>query len=477
MTDILDHETGELVDAAAPEPGFTLLDPYLPPGQVAAPRVDWIATVSAGKKTAAKDGRPIPTVSRDGTIELHDPNGRAPALAGLLAESGGQTLTIALTSNQLEDVLHQRYVIYSATAIEAFGDGAQITEIRDGVRVTHPRGTAEFERLRSNSKVSWSLFFVAARWVGQRAEMVWPDGFGHYRLRSASRNSLYAVVAKLQEIAALTGGRLAGIPLTLRIEQREVAGPDGKRRAVPVWALELKPPAAIQLTSGNFGSLIGAALEAGAAIRLLAPPVESLDQVLEDLEAEADLPPAGEGSALPPPAAAVTRAQTSDVACDAEHYRRVWFTIVRGTSFESDEARAGFVRAYTRGRTASLAEFLASATEAEASHLILTVGERIHESTRATRAAKLEELDPPPAWFDRPQTEADVPPPDWGDDDQGEAPAIVEPPGARPADEAQLAQLRRTLPPSELGRLDLERLTYDEAVDLITSHTPTRSRS
>lgn len=60
--------------------GFDMLDIYAGGIKEATPRVDALATISAGsKQKKMKDGKEVwyPVVSRDGTIMLHDPEGRA----------------------------------------------------------------------------------------------------------------------------------------------------------------------------------------------------------------------------------------------------------------------------------------------------------------------------------------------------------------------------------------------------------------
>ena len=385
----IDHTTGEILGTEAEE--FRVLDVYGPPSTPVAPRVDWLATLSAGTKTTSQNGKEVPSASRDGRLYLHDESGRATELAKLLAASDGKRLTIAVASDRLADVIQQSYRRYSATAVEVFGDDLSLTEIVDGRRTTWPVGTARYEELRATCKVAWSLYFVLARWVGQQSQLCFPDGFGMYRWRSTSRHSLASVVGKLQEIQGLTGGRLTGVPLELSLTYRDVAGGDGKRHKIPVCTLALKPPEAIQLTSGNFRELISGALREGEALRMLpAPRPETLADALRDAGEEAD----DSIIDLRPTGAAVAQVQTAAVACDASYWRGAWFASARGTDLESDWARAAFLHEYTEGQTTSLAEYLATATEEQASGLIAALAERRERARLHEQARRLAEALP-----------------------------------------------------------------------------------
>src|SRR4051812_37603599 len=79
-----------------------LLKPYAGGEVHEAPKVDALATISAGFKNA--DGFPV--VSRDGTIHVRSAD-RAPGLVAELERRNKKSLTIALVHNDPKDVLQQ----------------------------------------------------------------------------------------------------------------------------------------------------------------------------------------------------------------------------------------------------------------------------------------------------------------------------------------------------------------------------------
>jgi len=104
--------------------GFESLDVYAGGIKTETPRVDALATISAGtKKKAVKNGKEIwyPVVSRDGTIHLHDPEGRAPKLAEMLRKDP-KLLTITFAFDNPQQFIMQRFVRYSASRLEVYGD-------------------------------------------------------------------------------------------------------------------------------------------------------------------------------------------------------------------------------------------------------------------------------------------------------------------------------------------------------------------
>jgi len=72
---------------------------------------------------------------------------------------------------------------------------------------------------------------------------------------------------------------------------------------------------------------------------------------------------------------------TDSPPCDKASYLRRWHPIVKGSSYESDAGRADFMRWYSDGATASLSEWLNTATEEEADDLIATILEKVRIET------------------------------------------------------------------------------------------------
>ena len=369
---------------------FHVLDPLAPGGvREFERRPSWIATISAGRKVAAttKDGGEymIPKASDDREFYIHeDVEGRASGLLGELKAQplGGGTfvstpphrLTVAFASNDLGEILSQRFTLRSASKLDAYGDARSLTQIvREGqgnetkVRhVTHLAGSAEYADLVRQCKAETTVLFALARWTGPAScEVRFPDdAYGWYRLRFTSRWSTQAILGKLTEIQTrVTGtpanpGNVAGIPFDLFLTRMTVPGPDGSNRNIPVWQLEFRPPNQVTLSSGNMQRLLGAGLQEGAKLRLAAP-VSLPEDALFDVDDPNEDAMAALASASP--------------RCDARQWEARWFALVKGTPLHDADGRAAFVERYTSEHyepgaawTTSLREFLETATDAEA---------------------------------------------------------------------------------------------------------------
>lgn len=378
------QETTELdraADIITPD-APVMLDPYAAGEVPLGGQLDALATISAGRKVK-KGNSFIPQVSRDGTIYVHDPEGRAPGLAEALKEQGGKRLIIAFPAHDWRSFVQQRFARYSATRLEGYGDHEQFTVIGPkGERTVYPRGTKEYELEVRNSKNAVSVYFFLARWGGDDIEnaapqIYFPDGFGVYRLRFTSRNSLRNLLATIRELQGLTAGRIAGVPLELRLVYREVADPTGARRRVPVWTFTLKPPGQLALTNETFRVIVQRGLEAGESLKLeaLEPPSETLEdmeqallrgELLEErVPVEAGQPPApraAEASAdvAEPDDAALEQLATGYVP---ETWTRNWFAAVDGTPYREDAARAWLISDITDGQYDSLAAVIEAGEE------------------------------------------------------------------------------------------------------------------
>ena len=370
-----------------------MLDPYAAGAVPLGGQLDALATISAGRKVKRGNGF-IPQVSRDGTIYLHDPEGRAPGLAEALAENDNKRLVIAFPSHNWQDFVQQRFARYSATRLEGYGDHEQFTVIGPkGERTIYQRGTREYELEVRNSKNAVSVYFFLARWVGEghdaKPQIYWPDGFGVYRLRFTSRNSMYNLSDAIRKLQGLTNGRIAGIPLELRLVYREVADPTGARRKVPVWTFTLKPPGQLALTNETFRVIVQRGLEAGESLKLeaLEPPKETLEdmeqallrgELLEEpvpVEAERKQEPGAavmdaefgrlgrepeQPAVLEPDEETLERLSTGYVP---ETWTRNWFAAVEGTPYREDEARAWLISHLTSGQYDSLAAVIEAGEE------------------------------------------------------------------------------------------------------------------
>lgn len=335
-----------------------LLDPYEGQYEVHAASADQIATISAGYR--GEDGFPV--AARDGRIHLHDPSGRAPGLQAALEAAGGKSLTLALVAEPESGGVAQRFSRYSKSALEAYGGLDDITVLNQNGRVTYAAGTPEYEKVRATCKADTFIYFALAGWVNGTPRLTFPDGFGVYRLRTTSRNSARNLAATLALIAKFTGGRVAGVPLTATINMRDVAGPDGRRRSVPVWSFVMRPPAELSLGAADVRKALERGIAEVSTIQALPmPSAPTIDDLLLDVETAIDDDALDALDALANPRA------------DATTCRRAYFAITQGTALAEKEGRAAFIRGAANETgidTASLSEFLAMASPEQADKLL-----------------------------------------------------------------------------------------------------------
>jgi hypothetical protein len=340
-----------------------------------APRLDALATISAGDRGPAReDNKPgLPRRSMDGTIKLHDATGRAPGLRAALERTQYTALTVAFPWDDPALFIQQRFVRYSTSALEVYGDHRELRVLDGQTQRTVAAGSEEYRRLLDTCAVSVSVYFMLAEWEPQPA-VVMPDGLGFYRLRFTSRNSLRSILNGLRAVGRFTGGRVAGVPFELRIDYRETTDRTQKRRTIPVWVLVMRPPSTVKLASHNWSGVVRGALAQGEAFKELPPPSEETLALAEWEGPETDLDE-------PPQLAAPSDAEIARIAaggtCDAAHWKKRWGAVVDGTRFDYAEERRKFLLHFTRGRHASLKEFLAVATEGDAEALIAEVMQEI----------------------------------------------------------------------------------------------------
>lgn len=356
--------------------GFKLLDIYSGGVSDEAPRVESIATISAGYRGRGEGNRPgTPQRSSDGTIYVHDAAGRAPGLKRALEQTGKKRLTIAFPFDDPVRFIHCRFMSYTASELQAFGDETHLMVLVPGrgyARVD--AGTQAYGQWLAKCKVSVSVYFCLSEWGADGPEIVFPDGVGaYYRLRFTSRHSLRSILAGLRSIGQFTQGRIAGVPFDLTIDYREVAGPDGKKRTIPVWSIASRPPGGRRLTSRNFNEVMTLALEQGAALMLPAPTEPTLEEALaegpyDDLDESVV-----EGVAVGEPSDREIELIQRGGRCNAEHFRALWFAAVRGTVLDGDDSpnRATWLREYTKGKHDSLADALHWMTEREATAMVV----------------------------------------------------------------------------------------------------------
>jgi hypothetical protein len=423
---------------AAPIESFQILDHIA--GGLVAPRQQQptLGTISAGYmgQSSKGYGYPTPVVSRDGTIYI---NGKqnlqaafetVPGLATALQAGSRKRLTIAFPFDDPALFIQQRFARYSTTALELYGDQHGLTRIRAAAvpgsgRVVHEHlapDSDEFTQAMEFVKTQTSVYFLLAEWKDGVARVVMPDGVGLYRLRMTSRNSINGIVNSLRWISKLTGGRIAGVPFDLFLENHDVVGPDGKRRDVPVWQLVMKPPKAIELTTANFQQVMADALEQGQRLRVLPAPSETVElAALEAPDIDLDVGDVNERSEPEPPLTPRTIAQRDlDLLargglCDPARQRMMFFRSFNHTELRDKATRADVIHQFTNGRVASLRDYLADASESEARALFVHCAAWAERQNQPTAPESPVE---PPALIDTETGEIHEPADDpWIDDD------------------------------------------------------------
>lgn len=386
MTALVNRTTGEIMDPYEVA-GLKILDNYgEAPVSDEETRIDALATISAGKRGEGKDGHAgLPSISRDGTIVLHDPKGRAPALKAALEARGYKSLTIAFPFNNPAAFVQEHFTEYSSTHLLAHGDEYAITVIdtKNGTRTRLEAGTKAYDDARRRCKVSTSVYFALAEWHPEKGpQMRWDDGLDFYRIRFTSRNSLRILGAAISHVQSFTGGEIRGVPFDIAIDYRDVAGGDGSRRNVPVWTFVMAPPGG--LTARTLGPLLRAALAEGQLLQIAPPKPEG-----EDV-AEGDFREMGDDEDIADDDADLI---ARGGRCDAAYYRAHFFKTVDGTRYDTDDGRARLIREYTEDPSNgyilaydSLAQFLAAISEREASKFLAHVTE-LRDRELASREA------------------------------------------------------------------------------------------
>jgi hypothetical protein len=320
---------------------FDVLDVYEGGVKEFTARVDALATISAGRRVQKGD-KSYPEVSRDGTIFLHDPEGRAPGLAAILKESP-KRLTITFPFDSPQKFVQQRFMRYSASRLEVHGDQNAIAEIVETSRSkyehrTYPAGTPEYAELVKTCKVSVSVYFLLSEWDSQgNPRILLPDGLGFYRLRFTSRNSLSNLLAQMRLVHEFTQGRLAGVPFDLQLINREVADPSGAKRTVPVWTITMKRPGEMSMDTRVFRQALEGGISEGQRLKLPPPQPETIDVAMLEPDLDLDTVELDDQSR-----------RMLETGIDPAFRIRQWHGCVKGTTLDDDQARHDFLVAHTR---------------------------------------------------------------------------------------------------------------------------------
>lgn len=366
--------------------------------------LDALGVISAGHKPKAAEGKTAyPLPSRDGIIYVSGDPMRCQGLIDHLRAREMQSALIAFPYDNPRQFIRQSFRRYTASRLEAWGDeerltfiqivreanGKQPAEIR---RITVYAGTPEYARLAATCKSYFRIHFQLAEWDERGPAFVFPDGMGWYAIRTTSLHTVRNLQAALIYAASLNRGSFRGIPFETRLTYPEVAGPDGRKRTIPTFAFTVRPPAGangevVRLDAAQWRALTDGARNQASMLALPAPEPESWDRAALEgpLVADEDQP---DDLAF----AQMQRGGT----CDAEAARRRFFATTDGTYYDTAEARAEFMTAFTDGAHTSLATYLAVATEADATRLQMAiqaaVAERRTPEEKAELAARYAEL-------------------------------------------------------------------------------------
>lgn len=429
---------GALATDAPSNPWATagLLKPYAGGLVTEAPKVDALATITAG----FKNDKGYPEASRDGTIYYRDAD-RAPGLIAELERRGGKSLTISLVHNDPKDVLQQWFASYSQTRLEAHGDEHQVTIIRlkdSGKKnrknepilvperevIRRDENPTRYAQIVATMKVQTSLYFALAEWTEDgKPKLIFPDGLGLYRLHFTSLHSAEAIRGQLSYIASLTGGCVAGVPLELSIAYRNLAGPDGVRRTrVPIWSLVLNPPETIALTAGRVSEVLELGISQARQLAIAAPAPETLElAAYEGPDVDLDAATVIEGHAREIGQHDADRLAGGGPIANKERARTEFFLAVGRTSLRDQESRAAFISAFTHGRIDSLATLIETISVKEWARFMEAVDDWVRQ--------EMSERDPdapPAARTDAPARPARSYEQLFGDDDDA-APALTPP--------------------------------------------------
>lgn len=324
-----------------------------------------IATVSAGTKNA----QGTPQVSRDGTIYVDEPE-QAPGLAAALADNDHKALQIAWPYDEPAANFDQRFVRYSRTKLEVYGDADKLVDMtgKEPRTVTREQDEEAYLALRGTCAVNYSFFFVLAEWSDDGPRLVFPDGFAVYRLRTTSRNSALSLISSMETIRGLTDGQLAGVPFMLSLQNYNTTDAHGMQRTVPRWIARMKPPGTLTLTGADFRHALAAGVKRGKELRL-PPAFDSVDDLMT-VTVHDDA--AGELQAIE--------------GTSPARMRQEFFGAAQGTKLVDAEARAAWLR--ERTGYDSLAELVESVTHEQWAELLAEVQAYSHEQGLRDKVAE-----------------------------------------------------------------------------------------
>lgn len=347
-------------------------------------------------------------VSRDHKIYLHDDPSfpRAEGLKAALEATQYRGLTVAFPFRDESEFIRWRYAAYTRSALLWAGDDETLTVFSKEGPVQLHSGGKEYEQLIQDprTKVSYSVYFVLAEWLdATHIELVFPDEFGVYRIRTTSKKTIDNLRTALRTVRNISGGHFAGVPFDLRLVNYQGVDRTGLKRTFPVFAFGMKARGGLRLSSGNFKAALTSGNAAAAALQL--PPIRDADpqhDAPEELETEVTKVQEGAVTAAAPeePEADYLEAEFTPVEDDAlrnletnkdpEAMKKQWFASTKGTHLYNGEARAEFLARHVDG-VDSLSKVVGLLRPEQFSELLVLAQDEIAEAGKtATATATLE---------------------------------------------------------------------------------------
>lgn len=195
-------------------------------------RLPRVAKIRLGIKATTANGTEYPKAVDYFVVreDDHTPKAFADSFHTLYGDQPKELFPVVLPSDDTEKVFPQYMRRYGkGSGLICKGDGDTATEVdKQGEMFTHTCDPANCEWVKSkHCKATATLSAMLPKVKG---------GLGVAQIVTSSFYSIVALNSSLEFLRDLTGGRLAGIPLTLRVVMQEVS-PDGKKKLVPTLRL------------------------------------------------------------------------------------------------------------------------------------------------------------------------------------------------------------------------------------------------
>lgn len=343
----LTQEPIRMLDARAPG-GVVVYDATIIKPQ-------WAACISLGKKAG---DNPASSKKDDPLwIHLHEDMGDAPGIRAALAATNHKSLTVTMISDNINECWVQSYAAYGSRKIS--GDEKSLTVMKFSNKTLEysktfyadePKGADGFnnyDKALAECRVQYWLQFVLCEWGDDgRPRTIYNDGFGlPYRFRTGSKRTFESLVASMQAVQALNGGRLAGVPFTLKPAFPNALTPQGERRRVVRMQMSVCPPGGVILDNAQLRRALNCALEDRNLLALPAPiemtqETRLLAMAVDDNEIEAD----DETGEVVNTKHSTIAEQIATTGTVTEIRVKDYFRATQNTPFTDDKRRPGLVQ-------------------------------------------------------------------------------------------------------------------------------------